>query len=200
MEQQSIKTLGMVVVDEVHLISDPNRGYILELLLAKVLYCAREMHENIRIVAMSATLPNADLVRNWLDAKFYTTTYRPIELRETIKIGSNIFDTSMNLIRMVSKDEEYSGIEDDQDNIAQLSIETIVSAAAVIIFCPSKDWCESLATHIAQKIYILGKSKTEIGEKIRSQINMRSIEEVKGHLRNSPAGTAIPGFIMIIIN
>lgn len=187
LEQQNIDSIGMVVVDEVHLISDSNRGYILELLLTKILYCSRKLDANIRIVAMSATLPNSELVRNWLNAQFYTTDYRPIELCEMIKIGNNIFDNAMNLIRMITKDG-YSAIENDQDNIAQLCIETITNSAAVIVFCPSKDWCESLAIHVAQNIYKLGKSQTPIGEKIRKEINMPSIEEVKGHLRNSPAG------------
>lgn len=187
LEQQTIDSIGMIVVDEVHLISDSNRGYILELLLTKVLFCSRKLNTNIRIVAMSATLPNSELVRNWLGAEFYQTDYRPIELREMIKIGNNIFDNSMNLIRTISRDE-YTIIENDQDNIAQLCIETIVNTAAVIVFCPSKDWCESLALHVAQNIYKLGKSQTPTGEKIRKEINMASIEEVKGHLRNSNAG------------
>lgn len=187
LEQQNIDSVGMVVVDEVHLISDSNRGYILELLLAKILYCSRQLNSNIRIVAMSATLPNSELVRNWLDSQFYSTDYRPIELREMIKIGNDVFDNSMNLIRTISKDE-YAAIDIDQDHIAQLCIETIVNGAAVIVFCPSKDWCEKLATHVAQNIYKLGRSQTSIGEKIRQHINMPLIEEVKGHLRNSPAG------------
>lgn len=187
LEQQNIDSIGMVVVDEVHLISDSNRGYILELLLTKILYCSCKLDLNIRIVAMSATLPNSELIQNWLNAQFYTTNYRPIELREMIKIGSNIFDNSMNLIRSMSTDG-YMAIEHDQDNIAQLCIETITIGAAVIVFCPSKDWCESLAIHVAQNIYRLGKSQTPVGEKIRKEINMPLIEEMKAHLRNSPSG------------
>lgn len=190
LEQKNIDSIGMIVVDEVHLISDSNRGYILELLLTKVLFCSRKLDTNIRIVAMSATLPNAELVQNWLNAEFYRTDYRPIELREMIKIGCQIYDNSMNLIRAISN-EDYSIIENDQDNIAQLCIETIVNKGAVIVFCPSKDWCEKLAEHVAKNIYKLGKSQTPIGEKIRKEINMPAIEEIKGHLRNSPAGKSI---------
>lgn len=188
LEQKNIDSIGMVVVDECHLISDSNRGYILELLLTKILFCSRKLGVNIRIVAMSATLPNSELVQNWLKAQYYLTNYRPIELREMIKIGNNIFDNSMNLIRTITRDD-YTIIENDQDNIAQLCVETIVNSASVIVFCPSKDWCESLAIHVAQNIYKLGKvGLFPIGEKIRKEINMPMIEEVKGHLRNSPAG------------
>lgn len=187
LEQNKIDTIGTVVVDEVHLISDSNRGYILELLLTKLLFCSRRLEKNIRIVAMSATLPNSELVQSWLNSQYYLTDYRPIELREMIKIGDIIYDNSMNEIRKITPDE-YTIIEKDQDNIAQLCIETIVNSASVIVFCPSKDWCESLAKHVAQNIYKLGRSQTPIGEKIRKEINMQAIEEVKGHLRNSPAG------------
>lgn len=190
LEQNNIDSIGMIVVDEVHLISDSNRGYILELLLTKILYCSRKFEINIRICAMSATLPNAQLVQNWLNAEFYQTNYRPIELREMIKIGNEIYDNSMNSVRAISKDE-YAMIGNDPDNIAQLCIETIVSSASVIIFCPSKDWCESLAIHVAQNIYKLGKTQTPIGENIRKEIHMPLVQEVKGHLRNSPAGKLI---------
>lgn len=187
LEQKSIDTVGLVVVDEVHLISDSNRGYILELLLTKVLFTSRKLNANIRIVAMSATLPNAELVQKWLDAEFYQTDYRPIELREMIKMGTQIYDSSMATIRELSKDD-YAIIENDPDHIAQLCIETIVHSAAVIIFCPSKDWCEKLAKHVALNIYKLGMSKTEIGEKIKKEIDLPSIKEIKAHLKNSPAG------------
>lgn len=187
LELKNIDSIGMIVVDEIHMISDPNRGYILEILLTKILYCSRKLNANIQIVAMSATLPNAELLQNWLDAQFYLTNYRPIELFEMIKIGQNIHDKSMNLIRTISNDE-YANIQNDPDNIAQMCIETIVNAASVIVFCPSKDWCESLALHVSQNIYKLGKSNTEIGAKIRKEINMPMINQVKQHLQNSPAG------------
>lgn len=187
LEQKNIDAIGMIVVDEVHLISDSNRGYILELLLTKILFCSRKLNANIRVVAMSATLPNAKLIQNWLDAEFYQTDYRPIELREMIKIGTHIYSNSMNPIRELLKDE-YAIIENDPDHIARLCIETIVNSAAVIVFCPSKDWCEKLATHVAQNIYKLGKSQTSIGERIRKEIDFPTIEEIKVHLKNSPAG------------
>lgn len=187
LEQKNIDAIGMIVVDEVHLISDSNRGYILELLLTKILFCSRKLNANIRIVAMSATLPNAELIQNWLVAEYYQTDYRPIELREMIKMGAQIYDNSMKSIRVLSKDE-YALIGNDPDHIAQLCIETIVNSAAVIIFCPSKDQCEKLAMHVAQNIYILGKSQTSIGERIRKEINLATIDEIKVHLKNSPAG------------
>lgn len=162
-------------------------GYILELLLAKVLYCSKYLPSNIQIVTMSATLPNSELLTNWLQAEYYQTDFRPIELKEMIKIGNTIYDNSMVTIRKIST-EKYSLLENDQDNIGQLCIETIISGASVLVFCPSKDWCEKLSLHIAISIYKLGKSQTPIGELIRKQIDMQRTDDIKGHLKSTPTG------------
>lgn len=184
-QENRIDTIGMVVIDEVHLISDPNRGYILELLLAKILYCSSKNIANIRIVAMSATLPNADDVKHWLNAEFYKTDYRPIELCEMIKIESQIYDRLMNPIRILSENDL---IKNDPGHVAELCIETIAESAAVIVFCSSIDNCEKVAKLIAQNIGKLKSSKTSKGEIIRKEINQLAIEEIKDQLRNSPAG------------
>ena len=38
LEDGSLSDLGCVVVDELHLLGDPSRGYLLELLLTKIRY------------------------------------------------------------------------------------------------------------------------------------------------------------------
>lgn len=50
-------------------------------------------------MGMSATLPNLDLLANWLDAELYHTDYRPVPLKEWVKIGTSIYDGSMALVR-----------------------------------------------------------------------------------------------------
>lgn len=191
LEQNKIDSIGLIVVDEVHLISDPGRGYILELLLAKAIFCSSKLSANIQIITMSATLPNTELLIKWLEAESYFTDFRPIALNEMIKIGADVFDNKMNLVRSLKDSEnDFASISDqnDQDEVGRLCIETISEGSAVIVFCPSKDWCESLALNIASLIYKMGKSRTEIGNKMRDHISMQLIDEVKSHLRNSPTG------------
>lgn len=105
------------------------------------------------------------------------------------KIGTEIYDNKLTLLRSISADSKdiYAG-QNDQENVGQMCIETITEGSAVIVFCPSKDWCETLSLHVAGLIYRLGKLKSPLGEKIRSQINMRNIQDLKTHLKNSPAG------------
>ena len=65
------------------------RGHLLELMLAKLRYweesrSGREIGSqgsNLQIIGMSATLPNLDQVAAWLNAAWYRTTVRPVELR-----------------------------------------------------------------------------------------------------------------------
>lgn len=118
---------------------------------------------------MSATLPNVDLLCKWLKAEFYTTDYRPIELKEMIKIDKCIYDNKMKLIRQVSsKWNEY--FANDADDICELAMETIIDdGSQIIIFCPSKDWCEQLSTNLARGIYKMLKEAPILLENVMNK-------------------------------
>ncbi|KAJ3338834.1 hypothetical protein HDU91_001112, partial [Kappamyces sp. JEL0680] len=92
-EQKLAGTISCIVVDEMHMLGSEQRGYLLELLLTKVLLVG--MGE-LQVIGMSATVPNIDIVAKWLDATLFTTAFRPVQLQEFIKVGSKIFDTDGN--------------------------------------------------------------------------------------------------------
>ncbi|XP_037047750.1 DNA polymerase theta isoform X2 [Bradysia coprophila] len=187
LEQKKIDSIGCIVMDEVHLISDHTRGYVLELLLAKILYVDQKIQCNIQVIAMSATLPNLTLLTDWLRAEFYHTDYRPVVLTEMIKINGQIFNNKMELLRTIS-DEECKNFPKDIDNIGQLCVETIVEGGSVIVFCPSKEWCERLSNVLSAFIFHIRKSETDMGIKLRDQIKCAMIEDTKNQLRNCPTG------------
>lgn len=189
LEQQKLSSVGLVVVDEVHLISDPSRGYILELLLTKIRFVGERLTDEtrIQIVAMSATLPNMGLLVDWLGAEQFRTDFRPIELREMVKMGNCIFDREKKLLRKLEVGE-FGEVGRDQDQVAQLCLETILEGCSVIVFCPSKDWCEKLALHLGEFIYKSLKVKGELGEKMRLQMDPAKMEQALARLKNSPVG------------
>lgn len=187
LESGKIDTLGCIVVDEIHLIADPGRGYILELLLAKILYVCRRFGHRIQLVTMSATLPNLELLTKWLDAEFYQTDFRPVALVEMVKLDGKIYDSALKMLRQLDL-EAFAPFGKDPDGVGQLCVETMLEGCSVIVFCPSKDWCESLSTHVAGFVYAIGKSKTELGEKLRSRLDMVAIDEVKEQLRSCSTG------------
>ncbi|KAJ4262315.1 hypothetical protein NW757_000574 [Fusarium falciforme] len=74
----SITKLRAVVLDELHMVDDEHRGYLLELVATKLL----SLEQPIQIIGMSATLPNMDLMAQWLDGHCYETRYRPVPIEE----------------------------------------------------------------------------------------------------------------------
>ncbi|ESS06426.1 MAG: superfamily II helicase [uncultured archaeon A07HB70] len=81
-----IDDLACVVADEVHLVDDVQRGPTLEVTLAKL----RALNPGLQVVALSATVGNADDVARWLDAELVESTWRPIDLKRGVHVGSAI--------------------------------------------------------------------------------------------------------------
>jgi helicase len=72
--------LTLVVADEVHLLTEQTRGPTLEVVLTRL----TEISPNIQVLALSATVRNAEEVGSWLKAGSVTTDWRPVPLREGI--------------------------------------------------------------------------------------------------------------------
>ena len=87
-EEGRLDQLGVVVVDELHMVGDFGRGYLIELLLTKIQFLNKtrltaenknksisqeESSVNIQIVGMSATLPNLGDIATWLNADLFTS-------------------------------------------------------------------------------------------------------------------------------
>ena len=70
--------LGIVVMDELHMLDDENRGYLIELTITKLL-C---LQQGIQLIGMSATLSSPRLIADWLGAKFYVSECRPVPIDE----------------------------------------------------------------------------------------------------------------------
>ncbi|MBN1593294.1 MAG: DEAD/DEAH box helicase, partial [Candidatus Coatesbacteria bacterium] len=68
--------MGLVVVDELQMLCDPSRGPRLELLLAKILVCARQA----QIIGLSAVLEKSQDIRDWIGAELLQDQRRPVEL------------------------------------------------------------------------------------------------------------------------
>ncbi|ELZ44320.1 ski2-like helicase [Halorubrum coriense DSM 10284] len=81
-----IDDLTCVVSDEVHLVDDSHRGPTLEVTLAKL----RKVNPGLQTVALSATVGNADVIADWLDAELVESDWRPIELHTGVHFGSAI--------------------------------------------------------------------------------------------------------------
>ncbi|ELZ41311.1 ski2-like helicase [Halorubrum californiense DSM 19288] len=81
-----IDDLTCVVSDEVHLVDDSHRGPTLEVTLAKL----RKVNPGLQTVALSATVGNADVIAEWLNAELVESDWRPIELHTGVHFGNAI--------------------------------------------------------------------------------------------------------------
>jgi helicase len=108
-----IADVSVVVADEIHLITEADRGPTLEVVLTRLL----KLNPRIQMVALSATIKNAKEIGEWLKAVPITTEWRPVPLREGVycnhqiqfKDGSArliphadanpIFDTALEVVR-----------------------------------------------------------------------------------------------------
>ncbi|XP_041839070.1 DNA polymerase theta isoform X2 [Melanotaenia boesemani] len=191
-EENSMSLLGVVVVDELHMVGDSGRGYLLELLLTKILYIAQKQNttgslsERIQIIGMSATLPNLSLLAGWLDAELYQSDYRPVPLQEHLKVGCNIYDKSLSVVQQFTPALHIKG---DDDHIVSLCYETVREGHSVLLFCPSKNWCEKLADTVAREFYKLRHTdrQSEAGPQ-PACLDQEGLEDVIAQLRQTPAG------------
>ncbi|QGA80060.1 DEAD/DEAH box helicase [Candidatus Nanohalobium constans] len=92
-----IHDIGLVVIDEIHLLTSKNRGPTLEVTLTRL----RDLLE-FQLLGLSATISNSGELAEWLDAELVESDYRPVELRHGIYQGNEI--------------EYYSGDEEIDDS------------------------------------------------------------------------------------
>ncbi|RFU77694.1 dna polymerase theta subunit [Trichoderma arundinaceum] len=164
-EDSSISQLRAVVLDELHMIDDDHRGYLLELIATKLL----SLEQPIQIIGMSATLPNANLVARWLNAHSYETGYRPIPIEEHLvcegkvyHVGSNGASAQKQLkVDEISKGQidptgriEESSHKEFRDPVlnavVSLAHETALMGYGSLVFAGSRGICESDARLISR--------------------------------------------------
>jgi helicase len=81
-----ISDVSVVVADEIHLVTEADRGPTLEVVLTRLL----KLNPHIQIIALSATIKNAAEIAEWLKANAITTEWRPVPLREGVYYNHEI--------------------------------------------------------------------------------------------------------------
>ena len=74
-----ISKIGLIITDEIHLINDSSRGPTLEVVIAQL----RKVCD-AQIIALSATIKNADEIARWLEAELVSSDWRPVKLNEGV--------------------------------------------------------------------------------------------------------------------
>ncbi|XP_037548550.1 helicase POLQ-like [Nematolebias whitei] len=150
-ETNRLENLGLLVVDELHMLGDGSRGAVIEMTLAKVQY----MSKTTQIVGMSATLGNIKDLQTFLKAENYTNDFRPVQLKEYVKVNDTIYEVDpkeencFRFSRLLNFKYSSAMQKIDPDHIIALVTE-VIPTHSCLIFCPTKKNCENVAGMICR--------------------------------------------------
>lgn len=81
-----LSMVSCLVVDEIHLLNDHNRGPTLEILLTIL----RKQNPSLQIIGLSATIGNPEALAKWLDAELVVDDWRPVALHKGVLFDDKI--------------------------------------------------------------------------------------------------------------
>jgi len=164
-----VKDVKLVVADEVHLIGSYDRGATLEMILSHMLGRAQ-------ILALSATVGNAEELAEWLDAALVVSDWRPVELRKGVfHIGTLFWEDG--------KIDRYP------ENWESLAIDAVKRGKQALVFVNTRRSAEKEAVSLSSKVSrLLTKPETRRLEELISQIEDNpTTEKLKRALKGGVA-------------
>ncbi|GGG82015.1 DEAD/DEAH box helicase [Paenibacillus radicis (ex Gao et al. 2016)] len=165
-----------VIVDEVQMMSDPQRGGNLELLLTKM----KESNKRTQIIALSAVLSSLNGFDKWLGAEVIQVDKRPVELRQGVLFTNGKFEY---------KEWNTSLIGEEQINATNLYglIEYLLDKGEqIIIIKNSVPSTQQLAQDLARYFSRMPAASKVIGQ-LRDEPETEIRDELLETLRNSIA-------------
>jgi len=159
--------ISLVVADEVHLLNDAERGPTLEVVLARLM----QVNPDAQLLALSATVKNAEEAAEWLKAGYVTTDWRPVVLKEGVLLQNEV----------QFKDGGALKIEKPTRNPAvNLAVHMVQSGGQTLIFAGTRRNSVSLAKKAAAGI-----------KPVLSKPMRRSLTRIAGQVRASGERTRI---------
>jgi len=127
-----LSNVGLLIVDEIHELSS-SRGATLEAVVVKMRYILAEL----QVLALSATIPNADELAEWLNAELVVSDYRPVKLMEGI-FFNNAIDFGNHAIELADSDYAEAIVKD-----------TLAKKKQALFFMSTRKNAENMAKKLA---------------------------------------------------
>jgi len=145
----------VVVFDEIHLIQDGHRGPVLEITAAKLL------KNNPQVIALSATIGNADEIASWLNAKLVRSEWRPVPLKEGVYYNGVVYFNDGSELQVPVKG----------DPVSSLTYDCISAGGQVLIFTSTRNGAVRLAKRLKKvSSKVLNSSNRALLRKIAEKI------------------------------
>jgi len=152
-----LEEVGVIVVDEIHLINDVSRGPVLEVLLTRLM----EVLPKAQVIALSATIANARDVAEWLNAELVVSDWRPVKLYEGVAYDSKI--------RFLEKNDRQ--LDDRLPLEDGITKDTLMMHKQALFFTATRRNCESLAERLGRVVKnFIGKSEKDLLDKLADEI------------------------------
>ncbi|MFH0837066.1 MAG: DEAD/DEAH box helicase [Candidatus Aenigmatarchaeota archaeon] len=154
-----IKNVTLVITDEVHLLHDYRRGPIIEFVLTQL----RRL-TSAQLIALSATISNADEIAKWLDAKLVKNDYRPVKLFKGVLYQSNTVDNLFEYtLDFIDKNERKILGKDGEGALCKDVLEMEKQS---LVFLGTRRSAESVAEKLAKITdgYLNAKERSELNK------------------------------------
>ena len=156
-----INEISLVIADEVHLLGDDDRGPTLEIVLTKLMLLSQKP----QILALSATVTNADEISDWLGCKLVQNDWRPVPLWE------GVYDHGVVTMR----DKKNFEVETSVRGAAvDLGLDSLKDGGQAILFAETRARSVSLATKASDAVT---RRLNEEDKKILEQISQKILDE-----------------------
>uniref|UniRef100_A0A0N4ZV25 Helicase POLQ-like n=1 Tax=Parastrongyloides trichosuri TaxID=131310 RepID=A0A0N4ZV25_PARTI len=145
-----INEIGLMVLDELHMIGETSRGILIEQMITKYLttLCGQ-------IIGMSATLDDMNYLKKFMKAHVLSVDFRPVTLDQKVKIFDKLYsvDESSNYRKLIPivNPPDNSMYEDSRDTDGIIPfLRPLIPNRGVLVFCPTKDSCEKLCNTLSE--------------------------------------------------
>ena len=125
----------LVIADEIHMIHDPGRGPTLEVALTKMM----RRRSDLQVIALSATISNADDLADWLHASLVRSDWRPVPLMEGAYLPG----------RIVFGDRTERQVPQREDAVSSLVVQAVEDGGQCLVFVNSRRSTEAEAVRLA---------------------------------------------------
>lgn len=124
-----LNSVGGIIIDEMHEL-DSDRGVVLEIALTQL----RVLNPNIKILGLSATIPNAKELSDWINAELVESNYRPTKLIEGVHYEGVV---------------EYNNQLTEKGDVEKLIKSKLEENKQILVFLSSRKKAEGFAKKIA---------------------------------------------------